>query len=372
MEYRKCDMLVLFVGNGASPLAINRCELIGSLANVDVEFFDRELLTAGSPVDNAITPKIGSGLFGRFRRSLVGHFVASLYFSYRYLLRRPGVVVFHGVSVQFLAVAAVVLRAKIICVPQGSDVNVYRGSFDRWLIGLLLKNSAVVLCKSMFIERRVQSFGENISTTIFNWGVSVPGDSVRANVDMDALGATLRVVSARSNGSIYNIPVIFDAIGLIKKRGIPVYFIYISLNAPATAVDLSTADEVHIGIDGHTVMSLLSGADVLISIPTVDGFSTTVMESIMVGTLPVISDISAYEGEFSESEFLVERVSDLSAEGLADCLCRVYGRLRDYRCTRQVRASYGHSRFSSDLHRDRLQRIFDSLSSGLQMDSRAW
>ncbi|MFA6293324.1 MAG: glycosyltransferase family 4 protein [Victivallales bacterium] len=135
----------------------------------------------------------------------------------------------------------------------------------------------------------------------------------------------MKIVNVGSYNVTYKgLPVTYDAIGLARKRGIPVDFIRISKD--------SSEFEKNIGLDFKMITDpprlefarILRSCDIYLSNSTErEGFGLPAMESMASGLVDILSGISCYRSFCRDREFCLF-VPEGDASATADALEKIY------------------------------------------------
>lgn len=306
---------VLFIGNIKSPLAVDRYNLIKECVDADFLFFDKITME----FYDSITQESSEKLFRKI--PVLKHFLSFFICFWHLQNNKYNALHFHGASNQLLTFLGFLFKLKIIVTCQGSDIN--NGFKFPYSIftKLLLQRADYVTVKSTQMFKRVeqiigrQKIGKMIT---INWGT----DLTKSHVSFEGNGE-LVITSIRSAKSIYNIPVIFSAIKELKKK-FSFRFIAISLHPFNSAdLDLSVADEMHVNLNRSEIQKVIQSSDVVVSIPSYDGFSSSIIESLTLGALPLITNLDAYKDEFVEED-IVCKIEAATPEVLLTALHRIF------------------------------------------------
>lgn len=221
-----------------------------------------------------------------------------LYGSMRFLLRcmfaRPRQkLVFHGAYSPILWLAVLIPSTHTISILQGSELNVDFHGWRAVLIRLILRRSALVVCRNEAqVAAAVKVAGiEPGKCQIVHWGLAealfgIPRSSRPDNVV---------IISPRASQREYNIPVVMGLIRRLKNLGHPLHFIYVKFNATISIDGSGVIDECLENPSQEILWQAMARSDICLSIPDYDGLSNTLLEALALGTYPIISDLSAYE-----------------------------------------------------------------------------
>ncbi|GLS82867.1 hypothetical protein GCM10007894_08440 [Paraferrimonas haliotis] len=293
---------MIFVGNSDSPLARERFYLISKVKGVTSYFFDRKNL---SLLDQNLKP-----LTLQTKGSYTKYHLSSPFYFWKAIKQiRPNIIHFHGVSILLLAFSLIGYKGKVISTPQGSDINQgYRGIYSIFT-RFLLKRSDVITVKSRYMLNRVKFLSGKWSEVI-NWGVDEIFEETKYVVSDSSV---VKIFSPRSFKEIYNVKIIIDAIEKLKSEGFEIHFTVATLHDHEYLHSKKhVIDQLKIKADKLEMCEILSDTDFMISIPSYDGFSTTLIEALFLGVKPIISDIKPYSKEFSESYLVTKTKIDVS------------------------------------------------------------
>lgn len=352
-------MTYLFIGNSASPLAIDRFRIIESVSNLECYFFDKQKLVVMDRelVEINHLPLVVSMLLTIPYVKKIYHLIAFSFLCWICLKKKVLVIHFHGVSAQLLCLIKIVFKAiKIVATPQGSDINQNFRGVHRYFTKYLLDSADIVTVKSRFMRDRVNQISKPKQVIDLNWGVDYAFESwCVKKIEVE----TITILSPRTNKPNYNIEMILTAVERLKKLGRPIYFICISLQK-SNVQNNGVVDEIHHNINYSEMARVLSRSDIMISIPTNDGFSTSIMEALSLGVYPVISDINAYKGEFLGADSLLSRVK-INVDDLTAELDRLCSDIVSIRAGRQARISYGQKEFSRKAQIEKISKILSAM-----------
>ena len=108
----------------------------------------------------------------------------------------------------------------------------------------------------------------------------------------------VNIISFRATKEIYNIDKIFNAIFNLKTKFSNINFTYVEFNKDQNInLDLSIVHNYFYNLSKKELFDLLANQDIMISIPSFDGFATSIMESLAIGVKPCISNIVSYKNE---------------------------------------------------------------------------
>ncbi|MEM5570336.1 glycosyltransferase [Aliarcobacter butzleri] len=278
---------ILFIGAYESPLSQERYKIIKENIRHEKIFFFNTGFTSFFSKD-VINTKF---ILNNYLTNILQFFYL-LFIIYKYKIN---IVHFHGGFQVFLNFLSLFIykKIKIIVTVQGSEINQNYKGYKKYFVKFLLKNSNYITVKSTFMKKRVKNIILNNKNIIdLNWGVD---DNLFSFVKKDC-NQKINIISFRATGLIYNIDKIFDAILNLKKKYNNIYFTYVEFNKNHNIkLDLSIVDEHYKNLSKEELFNVLSEQDIMISIPSYDGFATSLMESLSLGVYPFISDIESYD-----------------------------------------------------------------------------
>ena len=314
-------MTIVFVGNMRSPLARYRFDMVVHATSERAYFYDRGVCTFHNSVYMPSEKYFESYLSLSKKilyKTKINHIISFFALLNFCLKNKVRVIIFHGVSVQLLSFIGLILDVKIVATPQGSDINRRGNGINARLTRVLLNQADVVTYKSNAMMKRIMCISNCKRLANLNWGV----DPVFENQKFEGGNTKFTIFSPRQNKPNYNVDVIAKAVKKLKHEGLPLYFINVSLTEEGVASIF--ADETHYQLSSSEMAKIYLRSDVMVSVPSQDGFSTSVMEGLMLGVLPIISDIPAYSEEFPSDQFMVRKIKDICVEELAAKLRGAY------------------------------------------------
>ncbi|MDN5081919.1 glycosyltransferase [Aliarcobacter butzleri] len=280
---------ILFIGAYESPLSQERYKIIKENIRHEKIFFFNTSFTSFFSKDLINTKFI----LNKYLTNILQFFYL-LFIIYKYKIN---ILHFHGGFQVFLNFLSLFIykKIRIIVTVQGSEINQNYKGYKKYFVKFLLKNSNYITVKSTFMKKRVKNIILNNKNIIdLNWGVD---DNLFSFVKKDC-NQKINIISFRATGLIYNIDKIFDAILNLKKKYNNIYFTYVEFNKNHNIkLDLSIVDEHYKNLSKDELFNVLREQDIMISIPSCDGFSTSLMESLALGVYPIISDIESYNDD---------------------------------------------------------------------------
>jgi|GEM_PF-4212397 len=339
---------IVFIGNIASPLAIERFSMLKNQAINDIYFYDRSNIIIYDHNFNIIVKGKNKHFFH------ITSFLYLIFFIFKY---RINILHFHGVSVQLLALLALIPSLKIVATPQGSDINQnYKGK-NKIFTSILLKKADKITVKSLAMKKRVNEITYNNKINILNWGLN---NVFYENNPLNK-GENIYILSPRSNKNNYNIVTIFEAVKEIKSYYSNVKFVYVSLHKDNDKLlDLSIADEIYYNLMPQEMKKLYLKSDFMISIPTNDGFSTSIMEALVCECLPIISNINSYD-ELPSGYQDVFKINQPYSENLVSILKELINNINNVRNNSKVRKNKYAIAYSKESQSLILKKIYKNL-----------
>jgi glycosyltransferase involved in cell wall biosynthesis len=343
----------LFIGSSRSLLAINRCEALRqNLGNIDLIFFNSTPLGRNFFIKNKFIVLMSKILFYAFG-------FIRLYFAIKF--KKIKTIHFHGAYHFVFNFIPLFVDAKVIVTPQGSEINEeYRG-YVAHIVLFLFKRANIITVKSSFMEKLVLQKGRCIAPDTIqklNWGID---DAIFESRRDFKNGPGIKIISFRATGKLYNTDIIFTAVTRLKQKYPFVEFTYVEFNNMLELnLDLSVCDAVHNNLSAGDIAKLVSQQDVMISIPSHDGFSTSIMESLAVGILPVISDIDSYKDEFVDPR-IVKKVSPINADALFETLDVIVKNIVNVRADGKNRVAFARENYSKSKQMRIARSIYENL-----------
>lgn len=261
------------------------------VGNLDSILFRQRLLRIGKLLCATEVDIVNTGLGGMAGRlSLIG---ACLRIMASVLVSKVCVrLVFHGAYSPVLWLAVLLPQVKTVSILQGSELNIDFYGLRAKIIRLILKNSALVVCRNEAQHVQVQSLCGVVADQcqIVHWGL----DDSLFTIPRATRRDEVIIISPRATQTLYNIPLIFDVIKKLKRDGCKIRFVYVKFNSRFDADGTGIVDERLNSPPQQSLWQAISDADLCISVPSYDGMSNTVLETLAIGTFPIISDLQQY------------------------------------------------------------------------------
>jgi len=204
----------------------------------------------------------------------------------------PAKILLHGAYSPVLWLLLLLRRVHVVSILQGSELNVDFTGLRARLITLILRRSALVVCRNEAQRKLAVELGEAQPErcVIVNWGLK----EELFDVPFPPRQAEPILISPRATQREYNIQVIFAAVARLKKEGQRFRFIYVRFNPTFALDDLSAADEVLEAPPQNLLWTKIAQADLCISVPDYDGLSNTILETLALGSMPLYSELPPY------------------------------------------------------------------------------
>lgn len=329
---------VFFVGNRQSVLAKRRFNtLLRVLPELKLFFFDIKSLDLYDDRDECCFKS-------KVKNKVLKHVLSPILFIRLLMKHHVKMIHFHGASTLLLSLFLVLKNDYcIITTPQGSEVNELYTGLSSVFTCFLLQRSNIVTVKSKFLENCVKKVCSS-PTIELNWGL----DDCFFSLLPEIPRSKIRIVSARASQRLYNIDTVFNAAKLLKTKRDDFEFVYVEFNKETGYVlDMDVPDVVLKELRSEEIAALFQQSDIVVSIPSYDGFSTTVMEAMASGPYQIISDINSYDNMFDD-ERILKKIDNISAQSLAAELNNLCERISTIRSFRGFRREYARSIFSKD------------------------
>jgi glycosyltransferase involved in cell wall biosynthesis len=243
----------------------------------------------------------------------------------------------HATSYGMLAWASGV--RPLVVTAHGSDVLVSpRNPAMRAVLRSTLRAADLVTVPSEQMREAVMQLAGSATPVIeMQYGVEVPRLSAlaqRSRRDADAGAGTLRIVSARLLHPIYRIDLLLRGLAVLRARGVQWHC---DLYGDGPERDELESLAARLGIRSYTefhglrpieeVEQAMAEADVYASLAASDGASIALLEAMVLGSVPVVSDIPANRSWISDG--VTGALTADTPEAVADAVERARALDRD-------------------------------------------
>jgi L-malate glycosyltransferase len=208
----------------------------------------------------------------------------------------------HATSYGLLAAAAGVHPLVISC--HGSDIlRSGRKAIMRPLLRRVLDTADVITAPAEHVCEAIRALGTRTEIEVFQYGVEVERlRAIATSVRREDPGKSgiVRVVSARGLDALYHTDDVVRAVAILRERGVDCVFDVAGRGSEAAVLrrlvrEIGLADRVN--FHGHVpepvAEELIAAADVYVSVAESDGVSIALFEAMVLGPVPVLSDIRA-------------------------------------------------------------------------------
>lgn len=341
---------ILFIGSYASPLSKERYKLIKTnMQYKRIIFFNTGFEYIQD--NDIVTTKF---YFNKYITTILQFFYL-LFLIYKHNIN---ILHFHGgfqVFANYIPLF-ILKKIKIIVTVQGSEINQHYKGYKKYFVKYLLKKADYITVKSTFMKNKVIKITNNdINIVNLNWGIS---DYLFENKTVNNYDKVIKIISFRATDFIYNIEKIFEALTELKKKYKNIYFTYIEFNKNNKIyLNHSIVDEYYKDLSKKQLFNILQNQDIMISIPSFDGFATSLMESLALGVYPVISDIESYhDNDLRKSIQLInlDKQQDL-VEKLEYCISSI----DEIRKNREKRVLFAKENYSRKKQIEVLREIYN-------------
>lgn len=267
-----------------------RVAFVGNLASI---LFNQRISFISSLIDDRFQVNVINTLQDNLKTSLIFLIKCFYLIISTALSTKKTIVVLHGAYARYLWIMLFLPNSSVVAILQGSELNSDFIGYKKYIIKCILRRADLLVFRS---ESQIKEAKDLIGTLssnsiVVSWGLdSKIFDYLRPKASVVPV-----LISARATQPEYNISEIFEVVKKLKNEGIKVYFIYINFNKTICIHDKSIVDEELVNPSQDLLWRALSRSDVLVSIPSYDGFSNTIIESLALGTFPVCTDLYPYK-----------------------------------------------------------------------------
>lgn len=205
----------------------------------------------------------------------------------------------------------------LVVTAHGDDVLIApKKWWMRWLVRRVLRAARLITVPSEQMREATRALLPTDSSTpieVFQYGVDVGrlaerGDDLRRG--RFALRSMhpgqshpVRIVSTRAMLDLYRIDVLIDALVLLTMEGVDLRCDLVGDGPERARLEAAVADaglQDRVTFHGHVVPErleeLVAQSDIYVSIAESDGMSLSLLEAMVLGAVPVVSDIPANRG----------------------------------------------------------------------------
>jgi glycosyltransferase involved in cell wall biosynthesis len=241
----------------------------------------------------------------------------------------------------------------------GSDVLTLpkRSLFDKWMVKYSLRKASAITADAHFMADAIHGLVGHVPVTIANFGVeiqSVEEGAARKNV----------IYSNRMHESLYQIDQIISQLADFLSKNTD-WKLHIAASGSQTEKLKQLAKE-KLPKDSFQFLGFQAGKDnqrnyvtsrMYVSIPTTDGTSISLLESLAYGCLPIVSDLPA------NREWIEDGVNGIISSG---DLSKDVERLlqMDARSVQERNKNIIDQKATKDANRKKYLAIYDAIFSG--------
>ncbi|WP_323592758.1 glycosyltransferase family protein [Aliarcobacter butzleri] len=282
-------MRVIFLGNKSSSLSNERFNILNSFD------FVKEIYYMDIVKEEKLLKKI------------ISYFNKLIILNYLILFKKYDYVIYHG-AYHFILSLICSKKTKVIVIVQGSEINEQYKKQVKFFVKKLLYRSNLIITRSLNMKKNIINKISRIEKKIeiINWGIN----DVYFASNIKKYDDKITIISYRATGKIYNIDLIFNVIEKLKLKYHNINFIYVEYNKDYMVnLNLDIVDEYYKTMTKQQLASILAKVDISLSIPTYDGFSNSILESLASGCYPLISNIDAYSLVFPNDDKLLRKIN---------------------------------------------------------------
>ena len=294
---------ILFIGTSKSPLSIERYNLIKDHVKYEhIYFYD-------------LAKNMKEFIYIDISKGKLQHIIDFIHIVYIIKKLKITHLHYHGANHLFVNFAPLLYKNLCVIVTvQGSEINDAYNGKNKLFVDYLLKDADIITVKSNFLKSKVKSIIKKSSNLVnLNWGI----DENLFNMQKNNQSKTnkINIISFRGSTYPYNIDIVFQAIKRLKENFKNINFTYVEFNKTSDVIlDMNIVDKHYKELSKNKLFEILKEQDIMISIPSYDGFATSIMESLALGVLPVISDLPSYKKENLDS--VVEKIENIDSISL--------------------------------------------------------
>lgn len=182
----------------------------------------------------------------------------------------------------------------------GSDVLVIPelSPFLQWMVKYVVNHADLMICESQTVKSRLLEFGAAESRILMvPMGID---PQIFRSAKMSVKDSPFTIISARAHKSLYNINVILEAFSLVKKKRPDVRLLVAGtgpksqeLKDSTKKLELQKSVQFTGQISYRQMANLYQQSTIMISIPSSDSTSMTLLEAMACGVFPIVSNIPA-------------------------------------------------------------------------------
>ena len=251
---------------------------------------------------------------------------------------KPDIIHVHSVFLYGILIS-LATNKKYIVTAWGSDVlyNVKQSFIIRILTSLSLKKASLITVESEYVKKACTSLGAK-EEKIYNIQFGI--DKIYHSDDFSFLSyKDLKkeiIVFPRGISSLYNISVFIDSLKDVLKNNKNVLFIIKYLNNHQNHQNISKIinelESKNISKENYKIIgelsyqqliNLYSVSKIIVSIPSSDSISISLIEAMRMGAVPIVSDIPANREVVNCNELIIP----INSKKLSDTICLI---LSDY------------------------------------------
>lgn len=331
-----------------------------------LEYYDHPTVLSLPPLD-ARMPIYSDGRvvffrfpFLKFLPAFLQYFLLGVYAR----LRFSGCI-FHAHNASGYGLSALVSANKYVLTTYGSEIYLAskRGRFYQWMIKLILRRATIITATSPQMLEALSHYGVEYKTRVFSLGVS---DEFLSNPKTKKNVSPVWFVNRRV-APIYNTNVIIEAFKRFRMDGGKGELWLLEGDSDCQYMTeiksmISDFPEIKL-VEGflsrYEIIECLDGADYVISVPDSDQLSSSVLEGMARGCIPILSPLSAYSG--LESISVTVSLKSGLLDGLEKAFWKTFIRKKGDLSGSSVCRDFIFNNYSSDKVRENLGRLYERL-----------
>lgn len=293
---------ICYVANMSSPHVRQWLDLLDSdmdlsVATIDTEVDLAALSNYGFRVSNVVC--LPKSL--RFFPKVLKYVALGLMLRFR----RDGRLL-HAHNTSGYGLAALLSGKKFIVTTYGTEI--YRAPsssiYYRSLIRAVLKKAVAITASTDYMKRFLSDFCPGIGSKTYAFSLGVRDEFISTPTVSEGLKKFDRPVwfSNRRVLPLYRTIEILRAFKKFKRNGGSGSLVILQGDAKGEYVDLVRAEAcgcdavrfVEGFVDTETLINLLDASDFIVSVPKTDQLSSSILEGMARGCIPILSDLDAY------------------------------------------------------------------------------